>query len=601
MASTPDFQAGSSIKAFSSIASTLDFQTGLKILEDITTNVAQVQHQVLDEILKRNANTEYLCRFLNGHSDKELFKQKVPVVEYEDISPSTDRIANGEPSNILLDEPISEFLLSSGTSGGKRKLMPSTAKYMDMKFVSTQLVNLVMIKHAEGLTQGKWMNFYFMKPDFETPSGLTATTFMSSLIKIIQQKYPQNKIYTSPDDIIRCLDSNQSMYCQLLCGLIQRDNVVTTGAAFASTFLVVINFLEDHWKELCSNIRTGHLSDWITDPGCRDSVKLIMSEPNLELANLIEQVCSAKSWEGIVKKLWPRTKYIGAIVTGSMAQYIPTLNFYSGGLPLVSLVYGSSECFFGINLNPLCQPSDISYTILPNMAYFEFIPVDTSNGAVCTGKENIVDLANVKVGQFYEIVSTTNTGIYRYRVGDIVKVTGFYNNAPQVQVVGRQSVALSVDIDKTTEKNLSKAVMQAQLHLEQLGFLLIDFTSYANTSSIPGHYVLYWELMMKESTSDVGELNSEMIEQCCSIIEESLDATYKIVRKENSAGPLEIRVGNRGTFDALMEFFIAGGSSLSQYKTPRCIKSEEAIKLLDSRVVGRYFSPKTPHLLPDEI
>ncbi|GLT74722.1 hypothetical protein SLA2020_465050 [Shorea laevis] len=75
-------------------------------------------------------------------------------------------------------------------------------------------------------------------------------------------------------------------------------------------------------------------------------------------------------------------------------------------------------------------------------------------------------------------------------------------------------------------------------------------------------------------------------------MEESLDATYKINRKENSIGTLEIRVVTPRTFDALMEYFISHGSFVGQYKTPRCVKSDEAIKLLNCRVVGRYFSPK---------
>ena len=111
-------------------------------------------------------------------------------------------------------------------------------------------------------------------------------------------------------------------------------------------------------------------------------------------------------------------------MTGSMAQYIPTLEFYSGGLPLVSTMYASSECYFGINLNPLCDPSDVSYTLLPNMAYFEFLPVDdksheeihfashsnTDDDDDALKEDLIVDLVNVEVGRYYEIVITTFTG-----------------------------------------------------------------------------------------------------------------------------------------------------------------------------------------------
>lgn len=99
--------------------------------------------------------------------------------------------------------------------------------------------------------------------------------------------------------------------------------------------------------------------------------------PNPELADEIEAICSCGSWKGILGRLWPNVKYIEAVLTGTLAQYIPMLEFYSGGgIPLVCTMYASSESYFGVNLRPLCSPTDVSYTILPNMAYFEFIPLE---------------------------------------------------------------------------------------------------------------------------------------------------------------------------------------------------------------------------------
>lgn len=87
-----------------------DNKAGMKILEDLTENVYQIQQRVLEEIITRNAHTEYLKGFLNGQSDKDLFKKKVPVVNYEDIKPYIERIANGDSSNIITAEPVTELL-----------------------------------------------------------------------------------------------------------------------------------------------------------------------------------------------------------------------------------------------------------------------------------------------------------------------------------------------------------------------------------------------------------------------------------------------------------------------------------------------------------
>lgn len=72
-----------------------------------------------------------------------------------------------------------------------------------------------------------------------------------------------------------------------------------------------------------------------------------------------------------------------------------------------------------------------------------------------------VGLVDVKLGHHYELVVTTFTGLYRYRVGDILMVTGFHNNAPQFRFVQWRNVVLSIDADKTNEEDLLNAVAQA--------------------------------------------------------------------------------------------------------------------------------------------
>lgn len=86
----------------------------LQFIEDMTRNADAVQERVLAEILSRNSQTEYLQRFgLNGATDRQTFKSKLPVVTYEDLQPEIQRIANGDRSPILSSHPISEFLTRS--------------------------------------------------------------------------------------------------------------------------------------------------------------------------------------------------------------------------------------------------------------------------------------------------------------------------------------------------------------------------------------------------------------------------------------------------------------------------------------------------------
>ncbi|KAJ7567760.1 hypothetical protein O6H91_01G005900 [Diphasiastrum complanatum] len=583
----------------------------LQFIEDVTMHAAQVQQSVLSSILARNGRTEYLTRLgLAGRCDRESFKRFIPIVTYEDLEPEIHRIANGDTSPILSALPISELLTSSGTSAGQRKLMPTIAEELERKCLLYSLLMPVMNQYIPDLEKGKGMYLYFIKNDSKTPGGLFTRPVLTSYYKSRYFKDGSHdpwSVSTSPIDTILCADSYQSMYCQLLCGLLQKSEVLRMGAVFASGFLRAIRFLEHHWREFCQDIRLGQLNECITDFAARKSVTQLL-QPSPQVADMIEEECSKASWQGIIPRLWPNTKYIDVIVTGSMAQYIPTLDFYSGGLPLVCTMYASSECYFGLNLKPLSPPSEVSYTLLPNMAYFEFLPVhdrhdssdhnsnlkacdNQSQGCAALAKQKmLVDLVDVEVGKEYELVITTYAGLYRYRVGDILRVTGFYNSAPQFAFVCRKNVVLSIDADKTGEQDLQKAINNATNLLTSQNARLKEYTSYADTLDIPGHYVLYWELDTFQPLEDW------IIEECCLIIEETLDSVYRQCRvADRSIGPLEIRVVKPGTFDQLMDYALSTGASINQYKTPRCVKSAPIIELLNARVLQSYFSPRCPH------
>ncbi|KAL0399314.1 UNVERIFIED_CONTAM: Indole-3-acetic acid-amido synthetase GH3.6 [Sesamum radiatum] len=487
----------------------------------------------------------------------------MPVITYEDILPDINRIANGDKSPILCSEPISEFLTSSGTSAGERKVMPTIEEELERRSLLYSLLMPVMSQFVPGLDQGKAMYFLFIKCETKTPGGLLARPVLTSYYKSSHFKdrpFDPYTNYTSPNETILCPDSYQSMYSQMLCGLCQNKEVLRVGAVFASGFIRAIRFLEKHWTLLCHDIRTGTINSLITDPSVREAVMRIL-KPDPKLADFIESECSKESWQGIITKLWPNTKYIDVIVTGTMSQYIPTLDYYSDGLPLVCTINNGLT-------NSISMPKSLNEK----------------------EQQELVDLVDVKLGQEYELVVTTYAGLYRYRVGDVLRVAGFKNNAPQFNFVCRKNVVLSIDTDKTDEVELQNAVRNAVSHLMPFGARLTEYTSYADTTTIPGHYVLYWELSQMGSTP----IPPSVFEDCCLTIEESLDNVYRQNRVFEAIGPLEIKIVETGTFDKLMDYAISLGASINQYKTPRCVKFAPIVELLNSRVVSKYFSPKCP-------
>lgn len=162
-------------------------------------------------------------------------------------------------------------------------------------------------------------------------------------------------------------------------------------------------------------------------------------------------------------------------------------------------------------------------------------------------------------------------------------------------------MVLSIDMDKTYEEDLLKAVANAKLLLEPHELMLIDFTSRVDSSSFPGHYVLYWELGCKVKDVKV-EPDPEVMEECCFAVEECLDSVYRNGRgNDKNIGPIEIKVVRSGAFDELMSFFVSRGSSVSQFKTPRSLTNEEALKILEATVVSKFVSRKVPSWELDEL
>ena len=158
------------------------------------------------------------------------------------------------------------------------------------------------------------------------------------------------------------------------------------------------------------------------------------------------------------------------------------------------------------------------------------------------------------------------------------------------------ALVLSVYAEPTTE-DLLKALARATVILESSDLMITGFTCYADISTVPGHYVFYMELKAKVNNTSIDDLvlDTKVLVECCCVMEESLNGSYRSFRRKNGwIGALEIRVVQQGTFASLMDFFVCRGSSISQYKTPMCLESAEALKVLEDKVLARFFSDKSP-------
>ena len=107
----------------------------------------------------------------------------------------------------------------------------------------------------------------------------------------------------------------------------------------------------------------------------------------------------------------------------------------------------------------------------------------------------------------------------------------------------------------------------------------------SDSSTEPGHYVIFWEIS--------GEASDEVLEECCNCLDESfLDAGYISSRKVKAIGALELRIVKRGTFHKILDHYVGLGAAVSQFKTPRCVgpTNNKVLQILCNNVVKSYSS-----------
>ena len=97
-----------------------------------------------------------------------------------------------------------------------------------------------------------------------------------------------------------------------------------------------------------------------------------------------------------------------------MSTYLPK------AIKLMDVGYGSSEAKFNIPLKPWETSGALSIAT----AFYEFIP---------EGGGQPVMAHQTEMGKNYELVVTTWGGLYRYKMKDVVRVTGFVSNTPMIE------------------------------------------------------------------------------------------------------------------------------------------------------------------------
>lgn len=517
-------------------------------------------NRTLKKILKRGRNTK-LGRIYNF---KEIYTPneymiKVPLSTYKDYEEYIDRMAEGE-KNLMVPDKVRFFGLSSGTTGGQ-KMLPVTGKSLKVNSpYMAILAQKVLYNSFKGeYFYGRGMMLTDMKMSGETPCKIPVCSGTSGGMKSIKKLIPL--IWTSPVEVMQVKDSYAFLYLHLLFGLKERKLMHVSGV-FISAVLDAFRFLESNWQDITEDIRRGRINkSLIIDRDTRSVLSKKIS-PDAMRADELEREFK-KGFSGIAKRIWPKILYIVCVTGGSFSIYDSKLAWYTGDLPVYSGIYAATEALIGINFDIHKK----EYVLTPDTAFFEFIPQERMND----DKPMTATMSQLEDGKCYEVVVTSWNGLYRYRLGDVVKVKGYYNNTPVIEFLYRKNQLLNMVSEKTTEEQAGHAV---KLAMKMLDIDFADYTTIPDNSISPGRYIFIIEIRNNPKRYNENRI-AEVLEQELS----TANPAYGRMRGKGKLARVKVNIVSKGTFQKYVNTMMDRGVSKSQIKVPRVLYDKERIEM----------------------
>ena len=268
-----------------------------------------------------------------------------------------------------------------------------------------------------------------------------------------------------------------------------------------------------------------------------------------------------------MQKIWPKLQGISAIWAGNFSMYARKLQQFSGrSIPYYTNTYVSSEGVFGIARHPFDQ----CYAMIPESCFYEFIPMDGKAGSDEENNPQTLLIDEVEEGKEYELVITNQSGFYRYRMGDVIRVVGFYNESPLVVFKYRKKNIVSIAGEKFTEDHLLSAIREFERRTD---ISIIDYCMYPDREAEPGRYVIIIEPNEK--------VPAEKLEECKKVLAEELtraSTSYAHYVHGGNMGEPEIIFLQSQTFQLQREMkMYKTGLTENQLKTVRVLTTKEQI------------------------
>ncbi|HEY9640049.1 MAG TPA: GH3 auxin-responsive promoter family protein, partial [Coleofasciculaceae cyanobacterium] len=519
-----------------------------------TSEPMAVQEQFLQKLLRVQQQTELGKKFgLAAIQTIDQFREQVPIWTYADYEPYTQRVARGEP-HVLTAEPVVYINLTSGTTG-KQKMVPVTYRF-NRSLGKPNLVSLgfaleALQSHSVGrslpLEFGKVLSTNYVGIQGKTEAGIDFGPVTVGSFRI--NRFFCEQAFAQPFTAMEISDTLSRHYVCLLFAL-GNPQMRAISANFPMLVLRTCQYLEQYAEALIQDLQQGTIAPWLKiAPAIRATLERRWSAQPQRAAELRSRLRSAGK---LTPQLaWPKLAFIGTARGGTSDFYFERFPDYFGDTPQFGGIYGTAEGTFAI-----CHDFNTDGSILAlESGFYEFIPEDQWD----VEHPKTLLPVELKVGDRYRILVTSYSGFYRYDIGDVIEVVGFYQQTPLIIFRHRRGGLLSSTTEKTTEFHATQTMQALQ---QEFNLKLEDFCLTLSETEFPSHYWVNIELPAQEVLCNpqaflarfdywLGEFNNP----------------YATVRS-SQVPPPRLRVLAPGSFAIVRQRQLRRGTSDSQLKIP---------------------------------
>ena len=476
---------------------------------------AQVQEQLFQKFIYSARNTEWGKRYdFASIKSPEAFKKRVPTQEYEDLFPFIHRVMMGEP-DVLWPGKVNLFSKSSGTTNDNSKYIPITTENMRKCHI-----------------RGTWdtMNlFYHQHPESKIFAG------RNFLMSGSHYAFEQNKRSTI-GDISALMIKNMPFVARPF--FVPDRNIA----------------LMPEWEE-----KLEKMAEIAIQKDIAETVTMIGGVPTWTIV-LFNKMMELTGKDNILD-IWPNFEaYIHGGV--SIRPYKSELNrLFPGEQVAYREVYNASEGYFGTQIY---DSDEDMLLLLDNGVYYEFVPKEEWN----VENPRTLSIGEVEIDKDYALLISTNSGLWRYEIGDVVR---FSSLKPHKFIIsGRTKQQLNVFGEEVMVDNTDQA---------------LEKTCFQTMSSVREYTVapIFMGEHQKGGHEWVVEFDHEPnnIERFTSLLDKNLqrlNSDYEAKRYRDMAlNSLTLRVVPSGTFESWMRM---RGKFGNQNKVPRLANHRHYLKEL---------------------